>query len=223
MKSKSFTAALIAAIAAILAVGAEDKPKPLITEHGPEKAVGKPEKAPKAGKDGWVSMFDGKTLDGWQASEHPENWKVVDGAIVGGGPRSHLFWTKQQCENCEWIATAKINHGGNSGMYFRAQAIVPEFPKGYEAQVNTSHKDPVKTGSLYNIVKVYDQLVPDDTWFTQHIIADGDHIIIKVNGQTTVDTHDKTYSKGYIALQAHDPGSIMMYKDLYFRSLPVKK
>lgn len=177
--------------------------------------------APKPGKDGWISMFDGKTLDGWQASERPENWKVENGAIVGGGERSHLFWTKQMCENCEFRATVKINTGGNSGMYFRAQEIAPGWPKGYEAQVNTSHKDPVKTGSLYNIKKVFDKLVPEETWFTQHIIADGDHIIIKVNDKVTVDTHDSTYSKGYLALQAHDPGSVMMYKDLMFR--PLKK
>ena len=177
--------------------------------------------APKAGKDGWVSMFDGKTLDGWKASERPENWKVENGAIVGGGERSHLFWTKEICENCEFRATVKINTGGNSGMYFRAQEIAPGWPKGYEAQVNTSHKDPVKTGSLYNIVKVLDKLVPEETWFTQHIIADGDHIIIKVNDKVTVDTKDATYAKGYLALQAHDPGSVMMYKDLMFR--PIKK
>ena len=42
----------------------------------------KPEKIPEAGKDGWVSMFDGKTLDGWKASEHPENWKVQDGVVI---------------------------------------------------------------------------------------------------------------------------------------------
>ena len=179
--------------------------------------------APKAGKDGWVSMFDGKTLDGWKASEKPENWKVEDGAIVGRGDRSHLFWTKEICENCEFRATVKINTGGNSGMYFRAQEIVANWPQGYEAQVNTSHKDPVKTGSLYNIVKVLDKLVPEETWFTQHIIADGDHIIIKVNDKVTVDTRDSKYGKGYIALQQHDPGSVVQYKDLMYRKLPSKK
>ena len=177
--------------------------------------------APKAGKDGWVSMFDGRTLDGWKASEKPENWKVEDGAIVGRGDRSHLFWTKEICTDCEFRATVKINTGGNSGMYFRAQEIVANWPQGYEAQVNTSHKDPVKTGSLYNIVKVLDKLVPEETWFTQHIIAEGDHIIIKVNDKVTVDTKDSTYAKGYIALQQHDPGSVVQYKELMFR--PIKK
>jgi hypothetical protein len=177
-----------------------------------------------AAQDGWIKMFDGKTLDGWKASEKPENWTVEDGAIVGRGEHSHLFWMKEECENCEFKATVKINKGGNSGMYFRT-AFGPGFPKGYEAQVNTSHKDPVKTGSLYNIVKVLDKLVPEETWFTQHIIADGNHIVIKVNDKVTVDHVDEKnlYTKGYLALQQHDPGSVVMYKDLMYRKLPAKK
>jgi Domain of Unknown Function (DUF1080) len=181
-------------------------------------------KPPTAGENGWVSMFDGKTLTGWQASEKPENWKVEDGAIVGRGPRSHLFWTMEQCENCEFRATVKINKGGNSGMYFRAQQIIPDWPKGYEAQVNVSHTDPVKTGSLYNIVKILDKLVQEDTWYTEHIIANGNHIIILVNDKLVVDhIEDKNmYSKGYLAVQQHDPGSVVMYKDVLFRRLPSK-
>jgi len=194
---------------AVVAMGA-DKDKP-----------GKPVKPPKAGKGGWVSMFDGKTLDGWKASEKPENWTVEDGTIAGKGERSHLFWMKEECTNCEFFAEAKLNKGGNSGMYFRAE-FGPGWPKGYEAQVNNSHKDPVKTGSLYNMVKVFEQLVPDDTWWSQHIIVKGNHVTIQVNGKTVVDfTDDKnTHTKGYLALQQHDPGSKVNYKNLMYRKLP---
>ena len=180
---------------------------------------------PKAGQGGWVSMFDGKTLEGWQPTERPENWKVEDGAIVGRGERSHLIWTKQQCENCEFRAQVKINKGGNSGMYFRIQSIEPGWPKGYESQVNVSHKDPVKSGSLYNIVKILEAIPQEDTWYTQHIIADGNHITIKVNDKVVVDhVEDKNqYMKGYLGLQQHDPGTVVMYKDLMFRPLPAKK
>ena len=178
--------------------------------------------ADKGGK--WVKMFDGKTLDGWKATERPEQWEVKDGAITSKGERSHLLWMKEVCENCEFKATVKINKGGNSGMFFRSE-FMTGWPKGYEAQVNTSHKDPVKTGSLYNIVKIFDQLVPDDTWFTQHIIADGNHIIIKVNDKVVVDHVDenRTYMKGYLGLQQHDPGSFPMFKDIMYRKLPSKK
>ncbi len=178
------------------------------------------ETAPTPGKDGWISMFDGKTLDGWKANERPESWKVVDGAITGDGPASHLFWMKQECEDCEFFAEVKLNHSGNSGMYFRT-AFGPGFPKGYEAQVENTSPDPQKTGSLYNISKVTEQLIPDDTWWTQHIIARGNHIIIKVNDKTVTDYVDQTnkYTKGYLALQQHNPGSIVMYRNLMMRPL----
>ncbi len=93
---------------------------------------GTAQEEPVPGRDGWISMFDGKTLDGWKANENPESWKVVDGAITGDGERSHLFWMVRECENCEFRAEVKLNHSGNSGMYIRA-AFGPGFPKGYEA------------------------------------------------------------------------------------------
>src|SRR5437763_404077 len=124
---------------------------------------------------GWISMFDGKTLNGWKANDNPQSWTVRNGTITGDGERSHLFWMVQECENCEFKAEVKLNHAGNSGMYFRAE-FVPGWPKGYEAQVDNTHPDPKRTGSLYNFQNVMEQLVPDDTWWTQHIIANGNHI-----------------------------------------------
>src|SRR5881227_3037598 len=137
--------------------------------------------APGPGRDGWISMFDGKTLNGWKPNGNPDSWKVVAGGITGDGPASHLFWMERECEDCEFRAEVKLNHSGNSGMYFRT-AFGPGFPKGYESQVENTSPDPQKTGSLYGISKVLDQLVQDNTWWTQEIIAKGNHIIIKVNG-----------------------------------------
>ncbi len=175
---------------------------------------------PAAAEDGWISMFDGKTLDGWKASERPENWGVEDGVLTGKGERSHLFWMQQKCRDCEFKAEVKISDSGNSGMYFRAE-FGPGWPKGYEAQVNSTHKDWKKTGSLYNFVNIKEILVPPDTWFTQHIIARGNHIVIKVNGETVVDYVDEksTFTEGYLALQQHDPGSRVWYRNLQMRPL----
>lgn len=174
--------------------------------------------------DGWKSIFNGKNLDGWKASEKPENWSVEDGAIVGRGDRSHLFYMEQPFENCEFKADVKLNKGGNSGMYFRTQ-FGTGWPTGYEAQVNNSHRDPKRTGSLYNFVDVTKQLVPDDTWWTQHITVNGNHIIIKVNDKVVVDYVDEknTHKKGYLALQQHDPGSVVHYKNLMVKPLPPSK
>jgi hypothetical protein len=174
-----------------------------------------------AADNGWIKMFDGKTLDGWKANQNPESWTAKDGMIIGDGEKSHLFWMVRQCTNCEFKADVKISDGGNSGMYFRT-AFGPGFPKGYEVQVNSTHKDPVRTGSLYNFVKIYKQLVPPDTWFNQLVIARGNHIIIEVNHKKVVDFVDEknTYTSGYLALQQHNKGSVVMYKNLMMKPLP---
>ncbi len=168
----------------------------------------------------WKTIFDGKTLNGWKANERPESWSVRDDAIIGDGEVSHLFYMEEQCVNCEFKAEVKISDGGNSGMYFRA-AFGPGWPKGYEAQVNSTHTDWKKTGSLYNFVNVKEMLVPPDTWFTQHIIARGNHIIIKVNNKVTVDYVDEknTYMQGYLALQQHNKGSVVQFRKIEYRKL----
>jgi len=109
------------------------------------------------------------------------------------------------------------------------------FPKGYEAQIDSTHSDPIRTGSLYPSFKlskedrekiiVKDMLVKPDTWFTQEVIADGNHIIIKVNGKTTVDFTDpnNTYTKGHFALQQHNDGSVVKFKKVEYKPLPEKK
>jgi hypothetical protein len=131
---------------------------------------------------------------------------------------------------------AKINDGGNSGQYFRAR-FGPSFPKGYEAQINSTHRDPIKTGSLYpgfdpglspeqrKKILVTDMLVKPDEWFTQEVLAEGNHIVIKVNGKTTVDFVDEknTYPKGHFALQQHDPGTVVQFRKIEVQELPPTK
>ena len=175
---------------------------------------------PACAQDGWKAMFDGKTLDGWKANENAQSWTAKNGEIVGDGEKSHLFWMGEECEDCEFKADVKINHGGNSGMYFRT-AFGPGFPKGYEAQVDNTHTDPKRTGSLYNFKNIYEQLIPDDTWWNQHIIVQGNHIVIKINDKTVVDYVDEknTYTKGFLALQQHNAGSVVEFKNLMMRPI----
>ena len=181
-------------------------------------------KSNKLKTDEWKVIFDGTSLDGWKANEHAESWSVKDGAIRGDGPASHLFYMGAVCVNCEFKAQVRINHGGNSGMYVRT-AFGPGFPHGYEAQVDNTHSDPVRTGSLYGFVKIFEQLIPDDTWWTQHVIVDGNHIQIFVNDKKTVDFIDEknTYTSGYLALQQHNAGGVVEFKDLMMKPLPGPK
>ena len=171
---------------------------------------------------GWVSLFDGKTLGGWTTADGtPGTWKVENGEIHGSGPVSHLFSPRGDYKNFRYRAEVKVADGANSGMYFRTEKG-PGFPKGYEAQVNSTHTDPVRTGSLYNFVPVRKQLVPPDTWFTQEIEAVGNHITIKVNGDKVVDYVDtkNTHMKGHFAFQQHDPKSQVWIRKIEVMELP---
>jgi Domain of Unknown Function (DUF1080) len=177
---------------------------------------------------GFVQLFNGKDLDGWEAfdragkqDDFSKNWVVKDGVIHGMGPASHLFSPKGDYKNFIYRAEVKIADKANSGMYFRT-AKGPGFPKGYEAQVNSTHTDPLRTGTLYSFVPVKKDLVPPDTWFTQEIEAVGDHIIIRVNGEKVVDFVDpkNTYKEGFFAFQQHDPGSKVQIRKVEVKELP---
>jgi hypothetical protein len=171
------------------------------------------------GADGWTKLFDGKTLSGW-TTVGKNRWEVKDGVVVGSGPVSHLF-SPNTYTNLEFKSEVKLNHSGNSGMYIRT-AIGPGFPKGYEAQVENTSPDPQRTGSLYGFHKVAEQLVPDDTWWTQHVIAVGNHIIIKVNDKIVTDFIDEknTYTSGHLALQQHNDGSVVEFRNSVVKRLP---
>jgi Domain of Unknown Function (DUF1080) len=193
----------------------------------------------QAGKqdEKWVSLFNGKDLTGWKT--HPDDkakWEVKDGAIVGTGTSGHLFSERGDYENFRYRVEAKINDKGNSGQYFRAK-FAKAFPPGYEAQINATHGDPVRSGSLYpdgrdgytkeekKQTLVFEQLIKPDEWFTQEVIAVGNHIIIKVDGKTTVDFVDEKnrHSKGHFAIQQHDPGSVVTVKRVEVIELPASK
>jgi hypothetical protein len=186
----------------------------------------------KADDKGWVQLFNGKDLTGWKTHEkHPGKWRVENGILVSSGKdTSHLFSERDDYQNFHYRIEAKISDKGNSGQYFRTQ-FGPGYPKGYEAQINSTFPpDPQRTGSLYNFVKITDMLVPPDTWFTQEVIANGNHIVIKVNDKIVVDHKDEknTYSRGHFALQQHGPAkggpeSVLMVKKIEVKELPPTK
>jgi len=178
-----------------------------------------------ADEKGWVQLFNGKDLTGWKT--HPDDkakWEVKDGILIGSGPVGHLFSERGDYENFHYRIEAQINEGGNSGQYFRTE-FGKSFPKGYEAQINSTHRDPQRTGSLYGIVKIMDQLHKPNEWFTQEVIAMGNHIIIKVNDKTVVDFKDpqNRYTKGHFALQQHDPGTVVKFRKIEVKELPPTK
>lgn len=187
----------------------------------------------KNAADGWVSLFDGQSLKGWKASENQDSWSVQDGALVCDGPRSHLFYVgdDKPFVNFEFKAEVKTTPGSNAGIYFHTRYQEVGWPKyGYECQVNVSHQDPKKSGSLYGVVNVSDPPAKDNEWYTQHIIVNGRQITLKINDQKVAEftepegqpafsaEFERRLGSGTFALQAHDPQS-----KVYFRNLQVKR
>ena len=190
----------------------------------------------RADDEGWISLFDGKTLDGWKVGENTDTFTVADGAIVVHGPRAHLFYVgpveQHDFKNFELKADVMTTPGSNSGMYFHTAYQDKGWPKaGFEIQVNNSHKDPKRTGSLYNIQDNYEPPAKDDEWFTQHIIVRDNQVLVKVNGKEVTnytesesngasDESGRKLSRGTFALQGHDPDSKVFYKDIMVKPLP---
>lgn len=194
----------------------------------------------KAG--GWIQLFDGKTLEGWSASENPDTFKVEDGAIVCNGPRAHLFYMgdggKAKFTNFVFVADVKTKPGANSGIYFHTGYQDNGWPrKGYEVQINNSYHgeggyyEYKKTGSLYGIRNLYLSTVNDNEWFTVKISVQGNRARIYVNDTLVVDYIEpvapvrdpgdvtRMMNSGTFALQGHDPGSTVYFKDIRVKPL----
>jgi hypothetical protein len=189
----------------------------------------------RADESGFESLLDGRTLAGWRANENVDSWQVVDGAIVCHGPRSHLFYVGPDVAkpadftNFHLKAEVMTRPNSNAGIFFHTAFQEEGWPQvGYEMQVNNSFaKDPVRTGSIYNVVKNFMPPAQDDTWFTQELIVQGKRITVIVDGKTLFEfvepegvTGTRKLSHGTFALQAHDPGSEVHFRNLRVKRLP---
>jgi 3-keto-disaccharide hydrolase len=193
----------------------------------------------------WVDLFNGEDLSGWQAAENQGTWTVANGELITSGPRSHLFYIGEienhDFKNFELMLDVKTMPGANSGIYFHTEYQEKGWPeKGYECQVINSNKpskpgDYVErkmTGSIYAIRNVWKSPVVDNEWFNYHIVVQGKTIKTYINGNLMSDytepenpyrTENKlgrVLSSGTFALQGHDPGSMVHYKNIKVKVLP---
>jgi hypothetical protein len=183
---------------------------------------------PAKDEDGFVTIFDGKTMNGWKVSEHPDSFKIIDGALVAKGDRAHCFYVgdEKPFVNFELKLDVLTRAKANGGVYFHTKWQETGFPSaGFECQVNETHSDPIKTGSLYNIKNVMNvSPVKDDEWWEYDIMVKGKTVTLKVNGKvvtewTQPDDARKKLSSGTFALQGHDPGSEVRYKNIRVKRL----
>jgi 3-keto-disaccharide hydrolase len=189
-------------------------------------------------QDGWIALFDGKSLSGWKVGDNAGTFHVDSGMIIVHGNTAHLFYDgpvqQHNFKNFEFKADVMTKPGANSGIYFHTAYQQGDWPKkGYEVQVNNSHTDWRRTGSLYGIKDVKEVYVKDNEWYTEYIKVQGKRVIIQLNGKTVVDYTEppnvlqergndslRVISSGTFALQGHDPGSIVYFRNIMVKPLP---
>lgn len=188
--------------------------------------------------DGWISLFDGKSLTGWKVGANAATFRADSGMIIVHGKTAHLFYDgdlkMHDFKNFEFKADVMTHPGANSGIYFHTVFQQSSWPaKGYEVQVNNSHGDWRRTGSLYGINDVKEVWVKDNEWFTEYISVQGKRVIIKINDRTVVDYTEpenvkqsagnaqRAISSGTFALQGHDPNSVVYFKNIMVKPLPL--
>ena len=187
---------------------------------------------------GWISLFDG-TINGWKVGDNAATFTIDSGMIIVNGNVAHLFYDgpvgNHDFKNFEFKADVMTRPHSNSGIYFHTAFQQGGWPaKGYEVQVNNSHSDWRRTGSLYAIEDVKDTLVADNVWYTEYVKVEGKRVIIKIKDKVVVDYTEpadvkrpedmkqRILSSGTFALQGHDPGSKVYFKNIMVKILPDK-
>lgn len=191
-----------------------------------------------APEPGWTTLFNGKDFTGWKIS-NPASFKIEDGAIVANGTAGHAYYDGEfrshTFRNFELKVDVMTRANSNGGVYVLTEYQEKGFPrKGFEIQVSNSYaRDPVKTGSLYHVQDITEPPAKDDEWFTEHIVVQGDTITVSVNDKQVVKwtqpadwdggregpARKITPEGGTIALQAHDPGSTVYYRNIRIKPL----
>jgi hypothetical protein len=185
-------------------------------------------------EEGFIQLFDGKTFTGWRISaEHTNAWKIEDGALVTRGDRSHLFYVgdEKPFKDFELKMEVMTETNSNGGIYFHTKYQDTDWPKqGFESQVNVSHRDWKKTGSLYDVANLGNTPAKDNEWWTQHIVVKGNKVTVRINNVLVLDYNEppgvqpgtsftRKLAEGTFGLQAHDPGSVVRYKNIRVKRL----
>jgi hypothetical protein len=187
--------------------------------------------AQPAPEPGFVPLFDGKTLDGWDGDTR--FWKVVDGAIQGSTDetptKGNTFLIYRKKEFGDFILRAQVklrNH--NSGIQFRSEALDNWVVRGYQADMAQNnwwggvYEEKGTRGVMVNGWKgKAEKVVKDNDWNDVEIFCQGDLIRININGLDTAELRDSVRLKGVIALQLHaGPPMAVWFRNIRIKELP---
>ena len=180
---------------------------------------------PKEAADGWILLFDGESLKGWEgrATSVPNttgDWTVENGSIVCGGKVPS--WLSSRAAFSDYQLKLEFRGGEkvNSGVFLRSQKEGQPHITGYELQIWDYQPAGFLTGSLVGSQKAAPAKILPDQWNSYDITAQGDHFVIVLNGKTLLDTHDAAHSSGLIGFQCQQDNRIE-FRNIKLR--PIKK
>jgi 3-keto-disaccharide hydrolase len=187
--------------------------------------------SPQERAQGWLLLFDGKTLTGWHASVPAQaagasgpapspqpgqvgvgnacsqsgataagasHWEIVDGTLTPCGEPTGYLTSDRSFRNFALSIEFKCAADTNSGVFVRS----PQETGGYEVQIWRQQPAGYNTGAIVGTAKTArEHSFRAEQWNRYQITADGDHLVVELNGETTLDIHDARFAEGHIRLQ----------------------
>jgi hypothetical protein len=156
----------------------------------------------------WQTLFDGTSLEGW-GRIGDANWQIVDGAMQADSGTGFLL-TNGVYDDFELELEFWDTPETNSGVFIRcANPAQIGAATCYEVNIFDRRPDPAyRTGAIVGVAKPLVVLDTANRWNTYHIAVHGRHMLVRLNGQVTVDTEDDKFVAGPIALQ-YAAGKVM--------------
>lgn len=194
-----------------------------------------------AEKGGWVSLFNGKDLEGWEQLNGKAKYEAKDGTIVGtsvpDSPNSFLC-TRKHYADFELEFDVKCDARLNSGVQIRSHSK-KDYQNGrvhgYQVEIAVGGfsggiYDEARRGKFLNASGPTDEirnLLKADQWNHYRVVCQGDHIQTWVNGVKVTDLHDSMTPSGFIGLQVHSVGKLaeplrVQWRNIRLRELPAK-
>ena len=153
----------------------------------------------QAGRE--VVLFDGKSIDGWRKTGDA-NWHITNGYVEATMGSGHLV-SANPYTNFQITAEFWTDADANSGLFIRcANPADIGADKCYEVNIFDKRPDPkYRTGAIVNVAEPKARIDAAGKWNTYDITAQGSHLVIKLNGTTTVDVMDSKFASGHFTLQ----------------------
>jgi len=165
--------------------------------------------------DGWILLWDGKTTGGWETAVYSQ-MEISDGAMRQA--KGAFVWLRRSTTYENFVLRLEfrmLNSDADSGVFIRAARDGDPTQTGYQININNMNPE-YGTGSVVNRAKYSGSKAETGRWYRYEITAEGDHIIVVLDGKKTIDFRDGSARRGYIGLQLVKP------QEVEFRNIRLK-